>query len=302
MTHRLGATPHLKYQMSADPSTRLRLAAIDFLNPAPLLYDFEHEPTAIPLRSRYQLTYTSPAQCAEQMGGGDADLGLVPIGAMPYISGLAVVPGCTIASLHKVRSIQLAVRPGLNLATIRTVAADSASRSSAAYVQIILRAFYDNDPAFVRAPADLPAMLGAHDAALLIGDPALLALDRRDGPAAMCREAVWFDVAELWHRHTGLPWVAAVWSVRLSALTAKTATRAQLIADLTGSRDSGTAHIPAIVKEWKDRIDLSPATIAEYLTGNIHYTLDDSCLRAMRRFYELGSVTGVLPEYDFSLL
>ena len=221
---------------------------------------------------------------------------------MPYIPGLAVVPGCTIASLREVRSIQLVVRPGLSLRNIRSGAADIASRSSVAYVQILLRAFYSNDPVFARAPADLPAMLATSDAALLIGDPALLALERRDGPEALLCDASWFDVATLWHGYTGLPWVAAVWAVRASACSPESVSAEQLTADLTASRIAGLAHVDDLVREWQDRIAVPPATIASYLTGNIHYDLDPVCLRAIARFYELGEQTGVLPRYNLPLL
>ena len=86
----------------------LRVAAISFLNPAPLLFNFEHEPTASALRSRYELHYTTPAHCARELHSGAADLGLIPIAELT--PELAIVPGCTIASLREVRSILLLVK------------------------------------------------------------------------------------------------------------------------------------------------------------------------------------------------
>ncbi len=288
--------------MTAQAKTRLRVAAINFLNPAPLLYNFEHEPAASELRQSYEVNYTSPALCAELLGTGQADLGLIPIGAMPYIPGLAVVPGCVIASSRQVRSIQLVLRPGLSMPEVRSIAADTASRSSIAYVRILLRAFHGVDPKVTSAPADLSAMLQTADAALLIGDPALVALERRDGPEGLLREASWFDVAELWHGHTGLPWVAAVWAVRTEALHQATVSAAQLVQDLNSSRIAGVAHVPELVAEWQDRIAVPPATIAHYLSRNIHYCLDAACLESIASFYLLGARTGVLLPYTLPLL
>ncbi len=276
--------------------TRLRVAAIGFLNPAPLLYDFEHEPQATRLRDRYSLHYTSPAQCAAQLSAGEADLGLIPIGALPTVPHLLAVPGCTIASLRAVRSIQLVVRPGATLDSIRTVAADNASRSSVAYLQVVLRAFYNNDPLFTQSPADLPAMLQASDAALLIGDPALLALEQR----AAYPGHTWYDLATLWNEHTGLPWVAAVWAVDPKCLVDTTPTR--LIEDLSGSRDAGLTHVETLVLEWAPRIAIPAATIRTYLSENIHYDLDPACLQAVARFYELAAQTGVLARYELPML
>jgi chorismate dehydratase len=276
--------------------TRLRIAAISFLNPAPLLYDFEHDPQATNLRDRYSLHYTTPAQCAEQLSNGEADLGLVPIGALPHLPHLAAVPGCVIASLRQVRSIQLVIKPGLALHNMRTVAADNASRSSVAYLQVILRAFYANDPGFTQSPAALAPMLQTADAALLIGDPALLALENRDAYPGH----TWYDLASLWNEHTGLPWVAAVWAVNPGALTATTPTK--LIEDLTNSRDAGLTHIDTLVQDWQPRIAIPPETIRTYLTANIHYDLDPACLQAIAEFYRLAAQTAVLPRYNLPLL
>lgn len=276
----------------------LRVAAISFLNPAPLLYSFEHDPAATPLREHYKLHYTLPSACAAELLAGEADLGLIPIAALT--PQLAIVPGCTIASLDEVRSILLLVRnPGRltvseALANVHSVAADAASRSSAAYAHILFEHFHHNRPAFIEQPADPLAMLAIADAALLIGDPALLARERREAiDAAVDAPLLWLDLAQLWRERTGLPWVAAVWAVRPEALT--DITPQQLITDLNTSRDAGLAHVDELVAEWTPRLALSPETIRTYLTRNIHYTLDDECLRAITLFRELAAGIGVLP-------
>ena len=271
---------------------RLRIAAIDFLNPAPLLYDFEHPPRSTELAARYDVRYTQPSQCAADLLAGRVDLGLVPIAALT--EELAVVPGCTIASLHKVRSIQLVLRSGVSLEEVRTVATDAASRSSLAYTQILFRGFLGTDPAFLPPMrADLLSMLGAADAALLIGDPALLALEARATLEQKTGPCTWMDLAEQWIAHTGLPWVAAVWAVRPEALTEQTTAR--LIEDLSLSRDAGLGHRDELVQEWTSRIAVPPATIRQYLQENIHYVLTPACILAIERFRLEAAAIGVLP-------
>lgn len=281
----------------------VRVAAISFLNPAPLLYNFEHEPMATELGRRYEVHYTTPAQCAAELHAGNADLGLIPIAQLT--PELAVVPGCTIASLEQVRSILLLVRcaPGQSeaeaLRSVRSIAADNASRSSAAYVRTLLRRFYDADPTMKEHQADPVAMLASHDAALLIGDPALLARERREAiDNALTREdgqLLWLDLAQMWRHHTGLPWVAAVWAVRPEALPRSGTSATQLIADLNESREAGMAHTEELVSEWTPRLPLSEDTIRTYLTQNIHYALDEACLQAAQTFRDLAAETGVLP-------
>lgn len=280
---------------------RLRVAAISFLNPAPLLWNFEHEPAATRLRAKYDVRYTLPSICAAQLASGEADLGLIPVASLATLPAVMAVPGCTIASLHQVRSIQLVLRPGMTLGNIRTIAADAASRSSAAYLRILLQTFYDCRPDFREAPADLPAMLLEHDAALLIGDPALLALEQRDATGTFA-ECTWIDIASLWHSHTGLPWVAAVWAVRPEALERCGISREDLCSHLIASRDEGLRNIGSLVAEWLPRLALPEQTIRSYLTENIHYTLDDRCMQAIERFYALAHDCGVLPKYHLRML
>ncbi len=274
--------------MTLPVSNPLRVAAIDFLNPAPLMYSFEHTKA---LAERYTLNYTLPSQCAADLLAGRADLGLIPIAALT--PELAIVPGCVIASLDRVRSIQLVIKQPHTLATVRTVAADNASRSSLAYSQILFRTFAENSPEYVSAPADAIAMLKHADAALLIGDPALLALEHRAEIEASVGPCTWLDLAHEWRTRLDLPWVAAVWAVRPEALTDVTA--AQLIEDLNRSRTEGLAHIDRIVESWTPRIALPPATIREYLTRNLHYALDEPCMEAIRTFRRMAAEAGALP-------
>lgn len=257
------------------------------------MWDFEHPPLATELAQRYTLHYTKPSLCADELLSGRADLGLIPIASLT--PELAIVPGCTIASLHRVRSIQLIVKASHTLETIRTIAADTASRSSLAYAEILFRKFLGTQPTFLQHPADPVAMLQQADAALLIGDPALLALESRDQIERAVGPCQWFDLAHQWHTRTGLPWVAAVWAVRPEALSPSHISSAQLTEDLTTSRDHGLAHIENLVQEWTPQIRIPAGTVRHYLTQNIHYTLDPNCIRAIEVFRQYAAEIDALP-------
>lgn len=271
----------------------VRVAAIKFLNPAPLMWDFEHSPLASTLAQSYKLHYTLPSRCADELLAGRADLGLIPIASLT--PELAIVPGCAIASLERVRSIQLIVKQPHTLETVRTVAADHASRSSRAYAEVLFRHFLRTSPTFLTEHANPLAMLHHADAALLIGDPALLALESRAQIEDTVGPCQWFDLAHEWRLRTGLPWVAAVWAVRPEILHQKHLTSVQLTEQLVGSRDHGLAHIDDLVREWTPRIGLSPATIRDYLTVNIHYTLGQDCIQTIELFRRLANESGILP-------
>ena len=135
-------------------------------------------------------------------------------------------------------------------------------------------------------------MLAHADAALLIGDPALLALEARAAIEHAVGPCLWLDLAHQWRTRTGLPWVAAVWAVRPQALTRVTA--AQLTETLQLSRDHGLEHIDSLVAEWTPRIAIPPETIRHYLTRNIHYTLSPECVAAIELFRRYAAETAIL--------
>jgi chorismate dehydratase len=279
--------------MTPSPLNRLRVAAINFLNPAPLMWDFEHPPLAAELAQRYTLHYTQPSLCADELLAARADLGLIPIASLT--PDLAIVPGCTIASLNEVRSIQLIVKSPHTLSSVRTIAADTASRSSLAYAEILFRKFLNTRPTFLPAAADPIAMLQQADAAILIGDPALLALESREAIEKKIGPCQWHDLAHEWHTRTKLPWVAAVWAVRPEALSPSNLTAAQLTEDLEASRNHGLLNIERLVEQWTPRIAIPPATIRHYLSSNIHYVLNTDCIRAIERFRQYAAEVDVLP-------
>ena len=66
--------------------------------------------------------------------------------------------------------------------------------------------------------ADLDLMLERTDAAILIGDPALLALEERFNRMERTGEELMYrDLAAEWNVLTGLPYVSAVWAIASSS-------------------------------------------------------------------------------------
>ena len=275
---------------------RLRIAAINFLNPAPLMWDFEHPPLNSALSQRYQIDRMSPAECADRLAAGQADIGLVPIASLAVNPALRILPGCTIASKHRVRSLLLVHRASRPLTALRSVAADSASRTTLAYARILFHHWGNPAVPFQAASADLDAMLDQADAAILIGDPALLALEEQANRFERTREPlVYLDLAQEWRAITGLPFVSAVWGAAHGSLLDES-----IANDLNQSRIHGQQNIDTLVAEWSNKLPISEETIRTYLTANIHYVLDDECIEGMKVFFRTAASLGILPEYSFS--
>lgn len=261
----------------------LRISAISFLNTAPLMWDFEHGETAERLRRHFEIGYTVPSRCAEELKLGLADIGIIPAAAYTSIPGLAIIPDVAIASKNAVRSILLISK--VPVEKIRSVATDDSSRTSAALVEIFLRKFIGIDPGFRRQKPVLEEMLQWHDAGLLIGDPALLA--RTEGLYV-------YDLAEQWRHWTGRPFVFAFWAVSKASL-AGLAPDLNIASVFQQSRDNGLKHIPELVSAWAPRLALPPEVVRSYLTENIDYTLDAENLEGLRLYYRYAAEMNVLP-------
>ncbi len=262
------------------------------------MWDFEHPPLASELAQRYEINWMLPSQCADQLASGAADIGLVPIASLAATPALRILPGCTIASKHSVRSLLLVRRAAQPLTELRRVAADTASRTTVAYSRILFHKWGNPEVPFIPMAADLDAMLDRADAAILIGDPALMALEERANRFERTGEQlVYHDLAEEWRKLTGLPFVSAIWGASSKVNLDRT-----LIDDFIRSRDHGLQNIDSLVQHWSRQIPLSEQTIRSYLTQNIHYVLDDECLEGMRGFFRMAAETSVLPAYELPTL
>lgn len=259
--------------------SRLRISAISYLNTAPLMWDFEHGSAG----TAFDIAYTLPSQCASELEHGTADIGIIPSAAYATIPNLSILPEVCIASKQAVRSILLVSRKPLD--AINTVALDSSSLTSVALTRILFEKCWGGGRQFTSLPPDLDAMLATHDAALLIGDPALK-VDRSQFKT--------WDLAEEWIRFTRKPFVFAFWAVTQNA--AKDS-RLDLAAIFQESRDHGLvpANLAQIARIWAPRLGLREEAVLQYLTTNIHYYLDGDCLDGLRLFYRYAYECGVLP-------
>lgn len=261
-----------------DPSDRLRVCAVSYLNTVPLVWGMLHGSQ----RGLFDLEFRIPAGCADQLASGAADIGIVPSFELTR-QDLEVIPGTGIACHGPVRSILLiSTRPA---GQIRTLAADSSSRTSVELARVILERKYGASPTLIRHPPDLEAMLRLADAALIIGDPAL-----RIEPARLPYFA--YDLGAEWVEMTGLPMVFAVWAGRAGVVSAATAEA------FGESYRFGRERMEEIVASEAARREFSPALVREYLTRNIVHTLESRdyegmalFLRYARSLAEAGDLT-----------
>ena len=260
---------------------RLRVSAISFLNTAPLMWDFDFGE----LRRDYRVDYTLPSICAELLKNGMADIGIIPVAAYATIPDLVVIPDVAIASRGAVRSILLIGK--MPVEKIKSVAVDTSSRTSVALLRVLFEKLYRSKPDFVPMEPGIKEMLKVCDAALVIGDPALLA--KTDGYQVR-------DLAADWKQLTGKSFVFAFWAVRKASLEGRGP--AKVVRDFQTSRDHGLQpqNLERLVKEWSVRLNLPETEIQSYLRDNIYYRLDAPCLDGLKLFYQYAAECGALPK------
>jgi chorismate dehydratase len=256
------------------------MAASSYLNTAPLIWSFINGSMQ---RDVELLTDSAPAVCGDMLANIDAEIALVPVIEYQRIPDILVVPNVCVGSRTRVRSVVLATRCR-DLKDVRTIALDSSSRTSSVLIQIIFREFLGIEPDCRQSEPDLSRMLETSDAALIIGDPAML-FSRDDLRV--------HDLAELWHEFTGLGFVFAMWMVRERAIDLVRAV------DLTGARDEGVHHIEDIVAYYQPKLGMPPEELRSYLLDNITFTMDDDMRRGLDLSYKLahkhGYITSVRP-------
>ncbi len=245
------------------------------------MWEFEHGSAA----ADFDISYTVPSVCADALRDGASDIGIIPAAAFAAIPDLVILPDVAIAANGPVRSILLVSK--VPLEQIRTVAADTSSRTSVALLRVLFQRFWGGSRQFKPMPPDLDSMLACCDAAMLIGDAALV-VDRS-------RYLTW-DLAEEWKRFTGKPFVFAFWAVRLAALS-HLRPGLDLGRLFATSRDNGLTprSVSQIARDWSPRIGLSEPEIVSYLTRNIDYGLTPANIEGLQLFYDFASECGAIP-------
>ena len=250
----------------------IRVSLVDFVNAWPLTWGFLKGAV-----EGVESITDIPSACADRLKRGEVDAGVIPSIEAARIPGLRIVRGLGIASRQRVRSVLLASKGPFD--QVRTVALDISSRSSAAMARILLADRYGKIPEFHVAAPDLPEMLAHHDAALLIGDPAL---------RANLSGLYVSDLAEEWRSLTGLPFVFAVWAVRPGVPPDP----------FLWSRDFGRRKIDRVIAEAAHRTGLSPGFLSTYLVESLHHDLEEEDEAGLAEFYRRAAAHGLIPSPD----
>jgi chorismate dehydratase len=173
--------------------------------------------------------------------------------------------------------------------SIRTLALDEGSRTSATLARVMLAERHGVFPKLQPLPLDHRTEDCSADAILLIGDRAI-------SPPAETFQGTW-DLGEEWYEWTGLPFVFAMW-------VAGPIRREPLAGELLGeieemlgqARNLGVECLDDIARREAPLLGLSLPVTISYLSENLQYQLGSAERNGLKLFYELASGLELAPE------
>lgn len=191
-----------------------------------------------------------------------------------------LLPGHSISSIGRIASVLLFSPVSPEFLDGREIAITGESATSINLLEILLRDFYGAGRVETRVPS------GSVEALVVNGHPALLIGDRAlklaaSSPAGMKI----YDLGNLWHQHTGLPFVFALWMIRRSALELHQQALADLAHQLLSSRRQVLSRPQFFAATAAGKTGLAEADIIDYWR-TVNYQLDAEHLKGLELFFQ----------------
>lgn len=203
-----------------------------------------------------------------------------------------LLPDLSITSRKSVMSIILQSRVPLADLDKKTVALTTASATSVVLLRILLELLHKARPSYIRYAQGVETPPERTDAFLTIGDLALT-------QAPMTGYAYRYDLGELWHAFTGLPFVFALWHVNYKKEIEK-----ELVAlydILKVSKAYGLSHLRELARAYQDRFDIPEQMLSHYW-NSFSYAFGEEERKGLLTFYEYAAKVGAIkaaPELRF---
>ena len=249
----------------------IRLGRIPYLNA-----DVFYQETPLEL---LEIRTLVPAALSHAARKGEIDFAPLPTVTCFELEDTFVPLGnYCIASKSKVRSITLFCKRPIEQLNGRVVARTGESTTSVRLLKVLFAKRYGIEPCRYVSTHD------PNDALLLIGDNALT--NRKGLPSYPYQ----YDLGDLWHDWTGLPFVFARWMIRKTIEPRMVSYLAEM---LQRSLEANLSRIDAIARQRSD-LGMTEAEVREYLDG-LSFTLGEKELQSLDLFKLLLKEVGEYP-------
>jgi len=251
----------------------LRLGRIQYMNVAPIYYGLEmfHQ-------AEYQLTSAPPATLNRMLSLKQLDISSVS--SIAYGKNQHqwdLLPGLSISSWGKVMSVKLVSKYQLEKLNDKHIILTHESETAAALLKLLLK----NTgivPHYSLKPIVYPDWISESDAALVIGDTALRYNWKKRLPYV-------YDLGELWHDLTSLPFVFGVWAVRKQYADANPNNVQRIIHQFYQSKQSGLANIDSISRMAAHKLGIDIQTCNTYYQC-LNYDFENIHFKSLQTFFD----------------
>ncbi len=268
---------------------KLRVGRIPYANLFPIFRTLESEFDCSP----YEFVEGAPSKLNRMLREGEIDLS--PSSSVEYLRNPALyglIPGHSVSSRGAVESILFFTDRKMEALGGTVVHASAQSETSTALLAVILRKFYGVNCDITIS--DYP-QITREKAYLLIGDDALR---HRNMTGSQKHEISGqgrfvYDLGEVWYRHTGLPFVFALWMVRkddgeaADRLPSRGDTRGRLlrgfVSDLDRAKHIALGRLSELVRDAPFRSFMSEEEILRYW-DRLDYDLTSSHYKGLNLF------------------
>lgn len=238
--------------------------------------------------SGYRFVDGVPARLNAMLRTGELDVS--PSSSIEYAMAhekYCLLPELSISAIGAVKSVFLFSRVPIEELDRGSIGLSAESDTSVNLLKVLLARKYGFNNSFERTTLPLAEALKVYPGLLLIGDAALKG-------AASGNNFHCYDLGELWHAFTGLPFVFALWIVRREAARSKRAEFAALAHDLIAAKKLAYASYPEIAAGCAEREWIGERELVDYWR-TISYELTEAHLEGARSFFRHAFEMGLIP-------
>jgi len=250
----------------------LRIGMVNFINTAPFYSVWKKRNP----NGDWKLIEAVPSQLNRLLHQGELDLGIVSSHEYAlHPEQYHVLDGLSISSSGPVGSVYLFADCPLTELEGKTVRLSPQSQTSNSLVRILLENFFELQPHYLASSE--PSREA--DARVAIGDEALRLYQTGKFYTVL-------DFGQAWNEYTGLPFVFAVWAVRMEVWEKHAEEIKRIKNELLSCIREGRGALEAIAAESAPLIPMAVDDCFRYLKG-IEYDLGETKKKGLDRFFEL---------------
>ncbi len=244
---------------------KIIISAIRYANSYPLNYGLR----VSGIEEYATIEIDHPAECARRLTTGEADIGLVPVAAIPDITGSTIISDYCIGTNSPVRTVLLV--SNRELKNIESINLDYRSGTSVALAKILAARLWKKEFEWKETSYGFDfENIPDNEGLVIIGDQCF---------ELETKYRYTIDLATEWKKLTGLPFVFACW-------VSNRQLPEEFLHKFNKALHFGISNIDSAVKKYGEISPMSVEVLKSYLVHNIDYQLNKEKHKAMNIFFD----------------